>query len=460
MHNLASCLLIFLATAVAGNISFAQAEASHSHRIMGPFEQGPDVTRVCLKCHQQEAHDFTKDVHWTWSTQQYIPGHKQAVALGKKNAINNFCISVPSNWEGCTSCHAGYGWKNESFDFKNIENIDCLVCHDTTGLYTKDRNRAGIPNANVDLEKIAKQVGNTSRKTCGSCHFFGGGGDHIKHGDLDTSLISPTRDYDVHMGVDGANMSCQTCHQTKRHRIPGQAMSVSTGAGKRVECGGCHNTKPHSRSTLNQHMLSVACQTCHIPSFAKDQPTKIWADWSSAGADRIPEKDQFGMDLYAKSKGEMRWGKNIIPTYSWYDGKSDRYIPGDKINPRQPIYLSRPTATIDHKDAKIFPFKLMAGKQPYDTVNNYLVVPNLFGGYWQHFDWNQSITDGMAAVNLPYSGKYDFVETKMYWQITHMVVPKEQSLKCQDCHGETGRLDWQSLGYKGDPRKFGSRRLE
>jgi len=109
--------------------------------------------------------------------------------------------------------------------------------------------------------------------------------------------------------VDGANMPCQSCHQTKHHQIPGQAMSVSTGAGKRVECGGCHNTKPHNRSTLNQHILSVACQTCHIPSFAKDQPTKIWADWSSAGADRMPEKDQYGMDLYVKNKGEMRWGK-------------------------------------------------------------------------------------------------------------------------------------------------------
>ena len=99
----------------------------------------------------------------------------------------------------------------------------------------------------------------------------------------------------------------------------------------------------------------------------------------------------------------------------------------------------------------------MQGKQPYDAGNNYLVVPKLFGGYWEHFDWNKAITDGMAAVDKPYSGRYDFVQTKMYWQITHMVVPKEQALKCMDCHGEKGRLDWKALGYKGDPQKFGSR---
>jgi len=102
----------------------------------------------------------------------------------------------------------------------------------------------------------------------------------------------------------------------------------------------------------------------------------------------------------------------------------------------------------------------MQGKQPYDAVNNYLVVPNLVDGYWRHFDWNKAITDGMATMNLPYSGKYGFLQTKMYWQITHMVVPKEQSLKCHDCHGDKGRLNWKSLGYEGGPRGFGSRELE
>jgi len=461
MNNLLSYLFIFFtSTALAGNIVHAQTDASHSHRIEGPFKQGSDVTRACLQCHKQQAYDFIKDVHWTWSAEHYIPGRKEAVALGKKNSINSFCIAVPSNWAECTSCHAGYGWKDESFNFDNIENIDCLVCHDTTGLYHKAPKGAGMAAAGIDLEKVAKNVGRTSRKTCGSCHFFGGGGDHTKHGDLDTSLISPTRDYDVHMGVDGANMSCQSCHQTKHHQIPGQAMSVSTGAGRRVECGGCHGAEPHSRSSLNQHTLSLACQTCHIPSFAKDQPTKIWGDWSSAGTDRIPDKDQYGMDLYAKNKGEMRWDKNITPIYAWYNGQSDRYILGDKIDPSQPVYLSRPISTIKDENAKIFPFKIMQGKQPYDSVNNYLVVPNLVGGYWQHFDWNKSITDGMTAANLPYSGKYGFVQTKMYWQITHMVVPREKSLKCNDCHADKGRLNWKSLGYEGDPWKFGSRKRE
>ncbi len=458
MNNVVGCWLLFFAVTIAGSSS--HAEPRHYDLIEGTFKSGPDVTRACLKCHKQEAEEFIENVHWTWSRLQSLPDQKEEVAIGKKNTINNFCIAIPSNWPRCTSCHAGYGWRDASFNFENIENIDCLVCHDTTGLYKKDPVGAGIPDKNVDLESVAKNVGRTSRRTCGTCHFFGGGGDHVKHGDLDTSLTSPMRDYDVHMGVDGANMSCQSCHLTRYHEIPGQAMSVSPGESERVECNSCHRGKPHESEILNGHADAVACQTCHIPFFAKEHPTKIWGDWSKAGEDRQLEKDQNGMLIYSKNQGEIRWGKNVTPVYTWYNYKSNRYIIGDKIDPNMPVYLTQPLGNINDRTAKIFPFKLMEGKQPYDTVNNYLVVPKLFGNYWEHFDWNRAIIDGMAALNLPYSGKYSFTRTKMYWQISHMVVPKEQSLTCPDCHGKKGRLDWKALGYSGDPEKHGGRMIK
>ncbi len=457
MNIMVSSLLLFLASITVAGVT--HAETSHSHLIQGPFKDGPEVTRTCLKCHKQEAEDFIENSHWTWSSQQYLPNHKKEMALGKINTINNFCIAVPSNWQRCTSCHAGYGWKDASFDFKNTENIDCLVCHDTTGLYSKEPTGAGMPAKDIDLEKVAKNVGPTSRRTCGGCHFFGGGGDHVKHGDLDSSLFNPTRGQDVHMDINGPNMSCQSCHQTTYHEIPGKAMSVSTGEGERVECSNCHRGKTHERQILNTHTSTVACQTCHIPTFAKDQPTKTWGDWSKAGEDRQPEKGPYNMETYSKNQGEIRWEKNVTPLYAWYNYQSNRYILGDKIDPEMYVYLTQPLGAIDDRNAKIFPFKLMEGKQPYDTVNNYLVVPKLFDGYWVHFDWNRAITDGMAAANLPYSGKYGFVLTKMYWETSHMVAPKEESLKCNDCHGEKGRLNWKALGYKGDPEKYGNRKL-
>jgi hypothetical protein len=42
-------------------------------------------------------------------------------------------MSIISNEARCTSCHAGYGWKDATFDFTDMTKIDCLVCHDTTG---------------------------------------------------------------------------------------------------------------------------------------------------------------------------------------------------------------------------------------------------------------------------------------------------------------------------------------
>jgi hypothetical protein len=93
----------------------------------------------------------------------------------------------------------------------------------------------------------------------------------------------------------------------------------------------------------------------------------------------------------------------------------------------------------------------MKGKQMYDPESNIFIVPQLFGGYWKHWNWNQSMTDGMKAAGLPFSGKYDWIETDMYWKVTHMVVPKEKSLKCTDCHGPKGVMNWKALGYDGDP---------
>jgi len=39
-----------------------------------------------------------------------------------------------------------------------------------------------------------------------------------------------------------------------------------------------------------------------------------------------------------------------------------------------------------------------------------------------------------------------------------MVAPKTQALPCQACHSENGRMDWEALGYPGDPIKWGSSR--
>ena len=41
---------------------------------------------------------------------------------------------------------------------------------------------------------------------------------------------------------------------------------------------------------------------------------------------------------------------------------------------------------------------------------------------------------------------------------TRMVAPAGEALTCGECHGDATRLDWEALGYNGDPMEWGSRR--
>ena len=463
---------IIIATALAlsafGAGALAYGAAEHKE-ISGPFASPMEVTKKCLECHEDAAHDIMQTSHWTWKLQQDY-GERGQVDRGKKNAVNNFCISVNGNWARCTSCHIGYGWKDANFDFSDAGRIDCLVCHDTTGKYKKPGPAAGMPagftgkekfdKKSVDLLAVAQNIGTPSRENCIVCHGFGGGGNNVKHGDIDSSMLSPTRDHDVHMDADGQNFTCQTCHTTEKHQIRGNAMVVSPRGASHLSCTDCHDAEPHGESLLDTHTARVACQTCHIPAIAKEMPTKLSWDWSTAGEDiQDAPKDEYGMPTYHKNKGNFLWGKNVVPTYTWYNGKAESYLLGDTMDPEQVTKLSYPLGDINDSSAKIYPFKLHTGKQIYDRQNKYFITPKLFGSpkdpdaYWVNFDWNKAAAAGMKTSGLAYSGEYGFAPTAMYWRINHMVTPATKALGCLDCHGDNGRLDWQKLGYKGDPMR-------
>jgi octaheme c-type cytochrome (tetrathionate reductase family) len=423
----------------------------HSALLKGPFASGPEVTRACLECHPNSASQVMATVHWTWESKPYqVPGHAEPVTVGKKNSLNNFCIGIQSNWASCTSCHAGYGWTDADFDFNQAASVDCLVCHDQSGQYVK--GKGGQPKDGVDLALAAGSVGLPTRQNCGSCHFNGGGGDAVKHGDLDQALLNPTRTVDVHMG--GLGFNCIDCHTTSDHQIRGRAISVSLDLENQAACTDCHAPAPHRDQRINLHLASVACQTCHVPEVAVRQPTKVYWDWSTAGQD-LPEDPH----TYMKIKGTFVYEDNLTPEYHWFSGLSDRYILGDVIDPEAITVLNPLAGSREDPAARIMPFKVHRGKQPYDAVYSYLLQPQTAGegGYWTTFDWDQSLRLGSQATGLPYSGQYGFAETEMYWSLAHMVAPKENSLQCASCHGPQGRLDWQSLGYPGDPLQWGGR---
>jgi octaheme c-type cytochrome (tetrathionate reductase family) len=437
------------------------------------FASGPEVTKACIGCHTEAAKQVQHTKHWTWD----VVNAKTNQRLGKHNIINNFCTTPISNEKDCMACHVGYGWKDGSFDFTRQDNVDCLVCHDTTGTYRKLSGDAGHPVYQrkefpaksgkfieaVDLKKVAQNVGQTSRATCGACHFYGAGGDGTKHGDLDSTLKNAPKYLDVHMDAQGLNFTCATCHMTTGHQVGGSRYLLAAAEkgpahlrGKLdnapTSCQACHGSRPHPEraAKLNDHTDKLACQSCHIPQFARDAiGTELSWDWSTAtkmGPDGKPAliKDSAGRRAFDSRKGNFVWDSYVTPEYRWFNGETVYKTVGDKIDPSGVVHINETGGSPNDPGSRIWPMKVHRGKQVYDTVNKTLIVAHTAGedinALWHSFDWNKAIRAGMKTANLPYSGQYGFVETEMSWPITHMVAPKEDALACAQCHRPGGRL--------------------
>ncbi len=448
-------LLVFTLTAHAETSDQSTADHGKFEQLKVKFKTGPEVTKACLGCHTDAAKQIHQTKHWTWEYKNPDTGQM----LGKRHVLNNFCIAAMPNIAACSNCHIGYGWKDDSFDFANEEAVDCLVCHDTTGLYNREALRKP-GKRRPKLEKFAQAVGPTSRRSCGTCHFAGGGAKAVKHGDIDPSLANPDYFVDVHMDAEGLNFSCSTCHVTDAHEVQGSRYTpeASDQAGVRVpgrqdidraSCRACHGDAPHADGQkLNDHTDRIACQTCHIPNFSRgDYGSKMWWDWSTAGKLKpdgkpLSKEDPLGAEIYNSKKGDFIWEKHTLPEYRWFNGQVDYTLLGDKIDPTEIVGVNLIGGDAQDPNARIWPFKVMRGKQPYDTGNNTLVAPltTTDKGYWKTFDWQQAIDLGMQAVDQPYSGEYGFVATEMYWPITHMVAPAHEALGCMDCHADGGRL--------------------
>ncbi|THB78906.1 MAG: tetrathionate reductase family octaheme c-type cytochrome [Desulfobacteraceae bacterium] len=428
------------------------------------FTSGEQITEACLSCHSEAAEQFHKTIHWTWLAEDAETGKKYGKA---GDSLNNFCLSGNAMEDkGCLKCHTAWNKKGTQGQ------INCLKCHNTSGFNFDEAftdinefSNDGDPEtdeiaADIQMELVdaVGRIELPDRKNCGTCHFKGGGGDGVKHGDLDTSLTKPNKELDVHMGIDGENFSCTRCHTTSNHNIAGRIYTNPAVAEKKslieddlapkITCVSCHSSEPHKNdSKMNDHTDKVSCQACHIPSYARVNPTKMSWDWTKAGdlKDGKPYHTDgpLGKPIYKSIKGEFTWDKNVVPEYFWSDGSLSSTTARDVIDPAQVVKVSHPVGDKDDPDSRIYPFKIHRGKQPYDKVNKTLLAPMLSGpkGYWTTFDMPDAIAHGNKALDIPFSGEFDYVETTYAFPITHMVAPKGRALNCNECHiRENGRI--------------------
>ncbi len=464
-----------------GGKSSSTADHSKYKELEGPFSSGPEVTKACLECHNTAGHQFMKNKHWTWSYKHPKTGQ----ALGKSVLVNNFCTNAKGNEGMCAQCHAGYNMTGPDFDFTKQENIDCLVCHESTGTYYKTPTTEGNEACSIMFEgkspidwvKVAKSVEMPQRDNCGKCHFYGGGGDNVKHGDLSSVLFDPPRSVDVHMSEQGEGFSCVTCHVGEGHDWAGSRYEMlvndTKGPGKPgskrevASCESCHSDSPHPLDSvngikLNSHTQQVACETCHIPEIARGGvATMVDWDWRTMG--KLKNGEGFKLKGYTQGdghhratyksiKGDFKYEENLEPMYALFDGTMNYITIDTQFDPgKGPVEINSFSGRYGDESSRIYPFKRMHTIMPYDKGNNTLVYMQLWGNtddaLWGNYDFSKAIAAGMKNNDIPYSGEWGFVDTYSYWPVNHMVAPKEDAMACEECHSKDGRLQQLSGFY-------------
>lgn len=450
--------------AVKDNERWTTTDHSKHEILQQDFTTGEQITKACLSCHSGADTQFHKTIHWTWLASD----DPEDMKYGKAGySVNNYCISGNAMEDkGCLGCHTAWNKKGASGV------VNCLKCHNISGFnfntafddikaFLEDGDEETneiVPDIQEEIKEAAASIGFPTRKNCGACHFYGGGGDGVKHGDLDSSLTKPNKMLDVHMGIDGEDFSCTRCHTTVDHHIAGRIYTnpavekrtslIEDDMAPKITCVSCHSDVPHKNdSKMNDHTDIVSCQACHIPTYARVNPTKMYWDWSTAGkmknGKKYHEDGPFGKPIYKSIKGSFKWEKNVVPEYRWFAGSLHSTTADDVIDPAKVVEVSYPVGDKSDPEARIYPFKFHRGNTPYDKINKTLVAPLLSGknGYWTTFDMQDAIKRGQEAIGIPYSGEFDYVETTYAYPITHMVAPKQNVVACIECHTtENSRL--------------------
>ncbi len=381
-----------------------------------------------MKCHKQQVNDNKKSVHWTWLRKRIING--RAVLSSLDNDLSRFAISPKNNQKVCHRCHIGT-FPGMPVLFNNAEQpINCLICHDTTGLYE--------PGVDISmLERIARRAGRSSVHNCLVCHG--------RQCDL-TPVKTAAIDSDVHMQRYG--FTCLRCHPDQRHHAMGRSIATSPDQSRTAGCTSCHGQSPHGLARLNQHAMLIGCQSCHIPVYGEKKSVVISWNWLLADNDY----SVYQQDNTVLAENGFLMGSRIRPIYAWDDGSDRIYMRGDRAKPGKITLLQGPGPR--SPASKIMPFSLQYGIQLQDKKFHYLLSPLLTrqkAPFLQNNALEEAVSAGMKAIRLPYSGESAPATTIALRRINHGVKPAAQSLDCLDCHGSSTGFNWQTLGYRQDP---------
>jgi hypothetical protein len=375
------------------------------------------------------------------------------------NAVNSYCINIEGDWPVCGSCHAGRG-KRPDDPSAGLENIDCLACHSEEYAAARKRLPDGSLGVENPTDSMVQNVRKPTRLNCLMCHAKAGGGDAVKRGDLSLqTIVNSDPQFDVHMNTSGSNLACQQCHVFEAHRVIGKGSDLrptdDTARGSEVSCVTCHPGKDspsgHESTVVGRHVARVACQTCHIPTYAR-VATETYRDW------RLHHDGSPADGVSGPGHPYTVKNSDLTPEYKFWNRLSDNYLLGDDASitydaVKNTYPTSRPVG--DVADGKLYPFKYKTATQPKIIADDRLIALDTFEYLKASGNAATAVEKGLENMGYSATEPYEWVETDTYQLLNHGVSPSSQALTCTSCHGRTDRMDLQGeLGYalKGDVR--------
>jgi len=424
-----------------------------------PCGQGHDGmvwngSQTCLGCHTTEAHEVHASVMYQWEgeTPEMASGPARQGKIS--GAVNSYCINIAGNWNVCGNCHVGLGARpTAEATPEQLANIDCMMCHQEA-YRRKKVDGAFVPDTDamaISMDQAARTVHRPERYNCLQCHAKAGGGDAVKRGDLTMAQVSTSdRSFDVHMATTGGNMKCQQCHTFTNHRVAGRGSDLRPSDSADVpECSDCHAvmTTPdgHEGEYVERHIDRVACQTCHIPVYAKDA--------ADSAATEATETHRTWLDSHSTAPPfhpAMLTANDLAPEYRFWNRTSRNYLLHEvaTIDPATGRYpTSRPLGDIDDPSSKLYPFKYKTAEQPFAHDQGKLIALDT-AVFFATGDAIAATEAGLVNMGLSSTEPYSWVETDTYQMLNHEVSESGVALTCTQCHGSTARMDLQGeLGY-------------
>jgi len=429
-----------------------------------------DYPAACMNCHDGgEAGGHYDEVwnstHYKWVGDTPDMVNQGGTQQGKlTNAVNSYCINILGDWPVCGSCHAGRGIKPGEGDTK--ANIDCLVCHNADYAQNRVRLPDGSmgPAAGTDpviMDGYVQNIAPPTRTACLQCHAKAGGGDGVKRGDLSLALAdNADAHFDVHMNVAGPDLQCQDCHVFQSHKTIGKGSDlrptddISRGAELTCSNSNCHvdmdsgsgHASAGRATEPDRHIDRVACQSCHIPTFAKHE-TEIHRDWRFHHDGTDASTCDNGNDCPGHPHVDK--GSNLVPELKFWNRLSDNYLLGDDAaltyDAAKDTYpTSRPLGDVFASDplqgGKLTPFKYKTADQPMVTADKVMIALDTLEYLKITGDLELSIESGLANQGYSPAEPYEWIVTDTYQMINHGVNPASAVADCSYCHG-SGTLD-------------------